>query len=191
MSAAAIQPGRPVILPVGGDQTGGEVLDTDAGRLVESRAGDVCSLLGILGAATLVVNHRVSHVAGVERVGDVLMTGSMVAAGIDTAIQGRNLIVGDEDRRGAKESTLGTMAYAATGLIPPVALGALAGLHRHPARSELVGLGLLGLNGAVLGYEVAHRAPRIARGEEDLSGYGSLLASLGGFVVAHKMLTCR
>jgi hypothetical protein len=162
-------------------------LDAPAGRVVEGRAGDVCSLLGIVGAATIAINRRSPEV---ELIGERIVLGSMAAAGVDTAIQGRNAL--KDDGHGAKErgnarSTLGTTAYAATGLIPAASLAALRGLHPQPSRNELASLAILAANGGMLGYEAVHRVPKLMRGEEDLSGVGSLLAAGGGFVVAQHI----
>jgi hypothetical protein len=167
-------------------------LDSPVGRVVEGRAGDVCSLLGIVGAAALVINHRGVPTARMEKLGERIVMGSMAAAGVDATIQARNVIKdGGEgaERRGNAKSTWGTVAYAATGLLPAASLRALRGLHRAPSTHEILGLGALGVNAAMLGYETIHRVPRIVRGEEDASGYGSFLASLGGFVVARRFAT--
>ena len=181
---------RPVPLVVGlpdGDVTSA-ALEHPVGRGVERFAGDAASALAIAGASTLVANHQLAHTPMLEHVGARIVLASMVAAGVDTAVQARNLVAGDEQRRGVEESTPGTLAYAATGLIPGASVGALAGLHRHPARAEVLGLGLLAVNGAMLGYELFTRVPKIIDGTEDASGYGSLLASLGGFVVVHRFV---
>jgi hypothetical protein len=162
-------------------------LDSDVGSMVEQRAGDVCSLLGIVGAATIAINRRNPQV---ERIGEVIVTGSMYAGGLDTIIQGRNLLVDGgtgAQERGNTRSSIGSVAYAATGLIPAASIAALGGLHAHPSRREIAGLALLAVNGGMMGYELVHRVPRIVQGEEDLSGYGSLLASAGGFVVAQHV----
>ena len=167
------------------------LLATRAGTTVEARAGDLCSLLGIVGAATLVINHRAIHLPAMEHAGGRLVLGSMAAAAVDTLIQSRNVAVdrGDgSEARGNPKSHPGTIAYAATGLVPAASLAAYVGLHRHPSHAQLAGAALLALNGAILGYELVSRGPDIVRGEENLSGYGSLLASLGGFVVAQRML---
>lgn len=163
-------------------------LDTDIGTTIEKRVGDLCSLLGIIGAATIAINRRNPDI---ERLGEVIVTGSMLAGGVDTAIQGRNLLVDGgkgAQERGNTRSSIGSVAYAATGLIPAASIAALGGLHAQPSRREIAGLALLAVNGGVMGYELARRLPRIARGEEDLSGYGSLLASAGGFVVAQHLV---
>jgi drug/metabolite transporter (DMT)-like permease len=159
-----------------------EALQAPAGQLVETRSGDVCSLLGIVGAATIAANHRLGALPKVERLGNALVLGSMAAAAVDTFIQSRNLA------RGEGESAAGTIAYAATGLIPAASLAALHGFHRHPSKREVVALAALAVNGAVLGYELITRGPDMVRGRENLSGYGSALASVGGFVVAHRYL---
>jgi drug/metabolite transporter (DMT)-like permease len=160
----------------------GDALDSPTGQLVEAQAGNVCSLLGIVGAATIVANHRLGAVPKYERLGSAIIAGSMAAAAVDTFIQGRNVAMGTDG------SSAGTIAYAATGLIPAASLAALQGFHRHPSKQEVVALAALAVNGAVLGYELATRGPDMARGREDLAGYGSALASLGGFVVAHRYL---
>jgi hypothetical protein len=167
------------------------LLDSPVGRVVEGHAGDLCSLLGIVGAGVLVLNHRGARLPSRELLGERIVTGSMAAAGVDTLIQARNVLKdGGEgaERRGNEKSTWGTVAYAATGLIPAASLKAVRGLHRHPEAREVAALGLLGVNTAVLGYEAVSRAPKMARGEEDASGYGSFLASLGGFVVARRFM---
>jgi len=167
------------------------LLDSPVGRVVEGHAGDVCSALGIIGALALVVNHRGARIPSLERIGDRIVMGSMAAAGVDTLIQARNTMVdgGDgSERRGNQRSSWKSVAYAATGLIPGSSLRAIKGLHSHPSAREVVALGGLGVNATVLGYEVLTRGPKIARGEENISGYGSLLASAGGFVVARKLM---
>jgi hypothetical protein len=142
--------------------------------VVEERSGDVASALAIVGAAVFAVNHRPAFRSpAAEQFATRLIYGSMAAAATDTAIQGAR---GD----------LGATAYAATGLLPAVSLGALRGLHRHPSAHEVASLAALGVNAGVLGYELVTRSPDIVRGREDASGYGSLLASLGGFVVARR-----
>lgn len=161
------------------------------GRVVEGRAGDLCSLLGIVGAATLVFNHRGLRAPAVEIVGERIVLGSMAAAGVDALIQARNTIKDDgagAEARGNAKSSWGTVAYAATGLIPAASLKALRGLHRSPTVQEVIGVGALGVNAAMLGYETITRVPKIAEGEENASGYGSYLASLGGFVVASRFI---
>ncbi|MCW2920853.1 MAG: hypothetical protein JWL76_727 [Thermoleophilia bacterium] len=166
-------------------------LDSPVGRVVEARAGDVCSLLGIAGAAVLVLNHRGLKSPRFEMVGERIVMGSMAAAGVDALIQARNVIKDDGEgakRRGNPKSSWGTVAYAATGLIPAASLRSLRGLHRAPSTHEIFGLGALGVNAAMLGYETVHRVPKMVRGEEDASGYGSFLASLGGFVAARRSM---
>jgi hypothetical protein len=162
-------------------------LNTRPGTLLEQRAGDACSLLGIVGAATIAINRRSP---AIEELGEKIVLGSMAASGVDTAIQGRNVLKDGgrgAEQRGGQRSTWGTVAYAATGLIPAASIAALEGLHRHPSSHELAGLAIFAANGGMLGYEVAHRGGKIMRGEEDLSGYGSLLAAGGGFVVAQHI----
>lgn len=161
------------------------------GRVVEGRAGDVCSLLGIVGAAALVLNHRGVQSPKFEMVGERIVLGSMAAAGVDALIQARNVIKDDGEgakRRGNATSTWGTVAYAATGLLPAASIRSLRGLHRAPSTHEVLGVAALGVNAAMLGYETVHRVPKMVRGEEDASGYGSFLASLGGFVVARRSM---
>jgi hypothetical protein len=163
-------------------------LDTSQGRLVERRAGDVCSALGIVGAGIIALNRRSPQI---ERMGEHVVVGSMVASAVDASIQARNVIVDDgrgAQKRGNPRSTTGTTAYAATGLIPAASFAALRGLHMGASRSELAGLGILAANGGMLGYEILHRGPKIAQGKEDVSGYGSLLAATGGFVVAQRFV---
>ena len=161
------------------------------GRVVEGRAGDAASVLAILGAATLVINHRGARNPMTELVGERIVLASMGAAGVDTLIQARNTLTdggaGAEERGNAK-SSWGTVAYAATGLLPAASLRALRGLHRSPTTQEVIGLGALGVNAAMLSYETVTRAPKIAQGEEDASGYASYLASVGGFVVAQRFI---
>ncbi|MCW2927780.1 MAG: hypothetical protein JWM86_1748 [Thermoleophilia bacterium] len=164
------------------------LLATGPGKFIEAHAGDVCSALGIVGAAALVINHRSAKNPLVEQAAERIVLGSMAAGGVDTAIQARNLIANDERSRGAKESSVGSVVYAATGLIPGASVGALRGLHRHPTPNELAGVALVSVNAGVLGYELVHRGPKIISGTEDASGYGSLAASAGGFVVAQRML---
>lgn len=167
------------------------LLDSPAGRVVEGRAGDAASLLAIIGAATLVINHRGPRAPMAEFVGERIVLGSMGAAGLDALIQARNTLVDDgagAEARGNARSDWGTVAYAATGLLPAASLTALRGLHRSPSVNEVIALTALGVNGAMLGYETVTRVPKMAQGEEDASGYGSLLASLGGFVVARRFL---
>jgi hypothetical protein len=162
-------------------------LDTRPGTVLEQRAGDACSLLGIVGAATIAINRRSP---AVEELGEKIVMGSMAASGVDTAIQGRDVLKDDgrgAERRGGQRSTWGTVAYAATGLIPAASIAALGGLHSHPSSHELAGLAIFAANGGMLGYEVAHRGPKILQGKEDVSGYGSLLAAGGGFVVAQHI----
>ncbi len=164
-------------------------LDTRAGRAVEGHIGDVCSVLGIVGAAALVINHRTSQLPIVERIGDAVVTGSLAASGVDTAIQAYDTIQGPdggEVARGNAKADWGTVAYAATGMIPAASLRALEGLHANPTRGELVALGALAVNGGMLGYEVLRRGKDIVHGKEDASGYGSLFAATGGFVVARS-----
>lgn len=178
-------------LPPGGGLDLERALDTKAGTFVERHAGDLCSLLGIVGAATLVINRRSPSIEGV---GARIVVGSMAAGGLDTAIQSYDAVHDGgraAERRGNDRAGPGSIAYAATGLIPAVSLGAVKGLHLQPSRAEVAALALLGVNGAVLGYELVTRGPKIARGEEEASGYGSLLASLGGFVVAHQFVRGR
>ena len=144
-----------------------------------------------MGAAALVINHRGPKNLTAEFVGERIVMGSMAAGGLDTAIQARNVLKDDGEgakERGNPQSTWGTVAYAATGLIPAASLRAVRGLHRHPAKQEIAALSLLGVNAAVLGYETVTRAPKMVTGEENASGYGSFLASLGGFVVAHRFV---
>lgn len=160
----------------------GHALDSSAGNVVEAQSGNVCSVLGIVGAATIVANHRLGALPKYERIGSAIIAGSMAAAAVDTLIQGRNVAMGEG------ESSAGSIAYAATGLIPAASLAALHGFHRHPSKREVVALAALAVNGAVLGYELITRGPDMVRGREDLSGYGSALASVGGFVVAHRYL---
>lgn len=163
-------------------------LDTPEGKIIEAHAGDLCSLLGVVGAGVLLLNRKNP---AVEHLGERIALGSMAAGGLDTAIQGYDLVRDGgkgAERRGNNRATLGTLAYAATGLIPAVSLGAVRGLHLHPSAPEAAGLALFALNSSVLGYELVHRVPRIAKGEEDISGYGSLLASMGGFVVAQHFV---
>lgn len=167
------------------------LLATAPGKFVEAHVGDLCSALGIIGAATMVVNHRFGKNPIAERVAERLVLGSMGAGGVDTAIQGRNLIADDEKSRGAKESSPGSMLYAATGMIPGASIGALRSMRHHPSRNEMAKVGLVSVNAGVLGYELVHRGPRIASGEENASGYGSLAASAGGFVVAQRLLMRR
>lgn len=178
-------PGLPAPPPIDPTEA---LLDSDLGTKVEARAGDLCSLLGIVGAATIALNRRNP---AIEIAGERIVTGSMMFGGVDTAVQGRNVLVdggkGAEERGNAKSSA-GTVAYAATGLIPAASIAALAGLHRHPSKREVVGLSLLALNAGVMGYELVHRVPRMVKGEENLSGYGSLFAAMGGFVVAHHII---
>jgi hypothetical protein len=184
-TALVTPPGQPAAPPIDPTEA---LLDSDVGTLAEGHAGDLCSILGIVGAATIAINRRNPTV---EIMGERIVTGSMYAGGLDTAIQIRDELVDGgkgAEERGNPKSSIGTIAYAATGLIPAVSIAALAGLHRHPSRQEMLGLGLLGLNGAVFGYELVHRVPRIAKGEENLSGYGSLLAAGGGFVVAQHII---
>lgn len=166
-----------------------QLLNSPIGRVVEGHAGDLCSLLGIVGAAVIFVNHRGAKAPNIERLGVRTVMGSMAAAGVDAGIQARNVLVDDgagAEQRGNTRSSWGSVAYAATGLIPAASLRALRGLHRHPSVHEVVALGALGVNGGVLGYELVTRTPAILRGDENASGYGSLLASLGGFVVARR-----
>lgn len=170
---------------------GDELLDSPVGRLVEGRAGDACSLLGIIGAAAMVANHRVHHSPVIERLAGRVIVGAVVAAGVDAAIQARNVLVDGgvgAEARGNERSDWGTVAYAATGMIPAASLGAIRGLHRHPSRQEVAALGALAVNGGMLGYELVTRGGDMVRGREDASGYGSALASFGGFVVAHRYL---
>lgn len=175
-------PAAPAIDPSGG------LLDSKAGTFVEGNVGDLCSLLGIVGAGVIAINQRS---AGREILGMRIVMGSMLAGATDTLIQARNVVRDDgagAKKRGNERSTWGTVAYAATGVVPAVSVAAIRGLHRHPNRREVAALGLLALNTAVLGYELVTRLPKIARGDEDLSGYGSLAASFGGFVVARHLL---
>lgn len=152
------------------------------GQLLDAHSGDACSAFGIAGAATLVANHRAIHLPAMEHTGGRLVLASMAAAGVDTAIQSGEVLTG----RG--EGTPGTVAYAATGLIPATSIAAYAGIDKKAPLRAKAGAGLLALNGAVLGYELLTRGPRILSGDENLSGYGSLAASLGGFVVTHRMV---
>jgi hypothetical protein len=168
------------------------LLDSPVGRVVEGHAGDLCSLLGIVGAATLVLNHRGARAPMTEIVGERVVLGSMAAGGVDTLIQARNTVQdggAGAQERGNAESNWGTVAYAATGLLPAASIRALRGLHRHPNAREVASLAALGVNAAMLGYETITRVPKMVRGEEDASGYGSFLASLGGFVVARRFAT--
>ncbi len=161
------------------------------GRVVEGRAGDVCSLLGVVGAAALVLNHRGVRSPRFEMVGERIVMGSMAAAGVDALIQARNVIKDGGDgaeRRGNAKSSWGTVAYAATGLLPAASLRALRGLHRAPTTNEVIAVAALGINAGMLGYETVTRVPKMVRGEEDASGYGSFLASLGGFVVTRRFV---
>lgn len=170
------------------------LLDTDAGRFTEAHAGDLCSLLGIVGAVAMVANHRVGHSPTIERFAGKVITGAVGAAGLDTAIQARNVLADGGDgavARGNERSTWGTVAYAATGMIPAASLGAIRGLHRHPSRQEVAALTALAANGGMLGYELVSRGADMVGGREDASGYGSALASLGGFVVAQRYLLRR
>jgi hypothetical protein len=165
-----------------------QLLDTPAGTLTEGHAGDLCSVLGIVGAATIAINRRNPQI---ERAGEIIVTGSMLAGGVDTIIQGRNVLVdggSGAEERGNPRSSVGSIAYAATGLIPAASIAALDGLHAHPSRREMAALALLAVNGGVMGYELIHRLPRIVKGEENWSGYGSLLAAGGGFVVAQHLV---
>lgn len=164
------------------------MLDSPVGTLVEARSGDLCSLLGIVGAATILISRRTPSI---ENVGERIVLGSMAAGGVDTAIQARNTIKDDgtgAEERGNPKSSVGTIAYAATGLLPAASIAAMHGLHPHPSRREVAALALLGLNAGVMGYELVNRLPKMVRGEEDASGYGSLLAAMGGFVVAHHLV---
>jgi hypothetical protein len=161
------------------------------GRVVEGHAGDLCSVLGIVGAATLIINHRGPKNLVAEQVGERVVMGSMAAGGLDTAVQLRNVLKDDgegAERRGNPRSSWGSVAYAATGLLPATSLRALRGLHRSPSTHEVIGLGALGVNAAVLGYETVTRVPKMATGEENASGYGSFAASLGAFVVARRFM---
>ena len=163
-------------------------LDSPTGRVVEARAGDLCSLLGIVGAGIIAINRRSPEV---EKLGEQIVMGSMGASAVDAAIQGRNVIKDGgkgAEERGNPRSTIGTTAYAATGLIPAASLAAIRGLHPHPTRGEIAGLAMLAANGGMLGYELVPRGPKILKGEEDISGYGSLLAAGGGFVVAQHLV---
>lgn len=166
------------------------MLESPVGRVVEGHAGDLCSVLGILGAATLVIN-RGPKAPLAELVGERLVMGSVGAGALDTAIQARNVVKDDgrgAKRRGNHKSDWGSVVYAATGLIPGASLRALRGLHPSASVVEKLGVAVLGVNGTVLGYEILHRVPKMAHGEENASGYGSFLASLGGFVVARRAL---
>lgn len=163
------------------------LLDAPVGAFVEGRSGDVCSLLGIVGAATMALNRRSPSI---EHVGERIVLGSMMAGGADTLVQSRNVIAGGDgpEERGNPHSDKGSIAYAATGLIPAASVGVFATLKPGTGHRDVVGLGLLALNTGVLGYELITRGPKIASGEEDLSGYGSLVASFGGFVVAQHIV---
>lgn len=184
-TALVTAPGLPAAPPLDPTEA---LLDSNVGTFAEGRAGDLCSLLGIVGAATIAINRRNPSV---EMIGTRIVSGSMYAGGMDTLIQARNVIAdggAGAEERGHPKSDAGSIAYAATGLIPAASIAALAGLHRHPSKREVVGLGLLALNAGVLGYELVTRVPKIMQGEESLSGYGSLLAAGGGFVVAQHIM---
>ena len=162
-----------------------QALETDTGTMVEGIAGDTCSALGIIGAATLLAARKLPHL---DVAGEQLVHSSMAAAAVDTTIQTYDALVDGgaaAQRRGNDRADLGTIAYAATGLIPGASLRAIDGLHPHPSKQELAGLASLAVNSGVLGYEALTRIPKIRAGTEDASGYGSLLAAAGGFVVAH------
>ena len=92
----------------------------------------------------------------------------MAAAGVDAPIQARNVIKDDGDgRRGARQRQRAPGERSPTprpGLIPAASLAAIEGLHRHPTAREVIGLGALGVNGAMLGYEMLTRVPKMARG---------------------------
>lgn len=138
------------------------------------------------------INHRGARVPVTEIVGERIVLASMGSAGVDTLIQARNTIKdGGEGatERGNARSSWGTVAYAATGMLPAASLRSLRGLHRTPSTHEVIGLGALGVNTAMLGYETMTRVPKMVQGEEDPSGYGSFLASLGGFVVARRLIS--
>jgi hypothetical protein len=165
--------------------------ESGPGRVLESHAGDVCSALGVAGAAMLFASHRTPRLAHLEQYGQYSVMGSISWGGIDTAIQGSNYLHdrGASSAERGRESNPGSIAYAATGLIPAVALRPalrnVAMLGANPGRASAAKIAVLGLNAGVLGYETITRTPRILAGEENLSGYGSFAAAGGGFIVAH------
>lgn len=162
--------------------------DRDTTRAkIERNAGDLCSALGVLGAGLILASHKRG---AVEQVGQYLAVSSMGAAVVDASLQTHNVFANnnDEAKRGNKKSNWRTVAYAATGIIPAASLGMINELNHIPNFRQAAKVGILGLNAVVLGYELIHRTPKIIEGKENLSGYGSLLASVGGFVVARHAM---
>jgi hypothetical protein len=166
-------------------------LDTEPGMFAEAHAGDACSALGILGAATILASWPFGKSEPrIERWGRMLVLGSMGAALVDTAIQGHNMVEG-QGKRSKHAVGLGPTAYAATGLIPAASLMAVRSVRHRMSLSGAARVGVLGLATGVMGYELTHRSPRIASGEESWSGYGSFVAAAAGFVVARHAVRIR
>lgn len=156
----------------------------DARALVERYAGDAVSVLGIAGAGVLLASRRAPRATAV---GEALVKGSVEAAIVDTAIQTHNVLSDGGDgavERGNPRSDLGTIAYAATGLIPAASLTALSSLRGRPGPRDLARVAALAANAAVMGYEVSTRGSDMAAGTENASGYASFVAAMGGFVVS-------
>lgn len=165
-----------------------DLLDTSAGTFLEAQSGEINDVIGIIGTATMILNRRNP---GIERIGAGIVAASTAAGGLNTAIQTRNVIAdggSGAEERGNQRSDAGTIASAATALIPGASFTAISGMGRRPAPRDIATLGLLALNSGVLGYQLIKDGPKIVRGEEDASGYGSILASAGGFVVASHMI---
>jgi hypothetical protein len=158
------------------------------GGFLEKRSGDLCSLMGIAGAAMILVSRKLPFL---EQPGQYSVLGSMGAAAVDTTIQ----IYNDKhdggaaaEKRGATNSNLGSVLYAATGLLPGASLKTLGAIRHVPDLRTAGNITALGLNGVVTGYEFLHRIPRMIDGDENLMGYASFAAAFGGFVVARHAL---
>lgn len=163
-------------------------------EFLERNSGDACSALSVVGAIGLVASRRRPQF---ERPSEAIILASMGAAVLDASYQSINVAQGDEKRgaqtlRGGAEenrqSNIGTIAYAATGVLPAASIHALDSLRHRPSKRELAQLAFFAVNSGLMGYEIMHRAPKMVDGKETASGYGSFAAAMGAFVVAGRAL---
>ncbi len=166
-------PTAPVVLPVSGESAArAREAAGDLGGVIDRRAGDVSSVLGIAGAgASLLPSVPVAATKGI-------LVASIAAGAVDTAIQGVGALAGDD------EKTLGTTAYAATGLLPSASLlwvlDLKSGIH---SGSEAMHVAALAANVGLVAYEAATRTDDVVGGNEDTSGYLAIGAAVGGLVM--------
>lgn len=147
-------------------------------RTVREQAGNASSLLSMAGATAMLSPGKVPGTKA-------LVWASIAAGAVDTAIQGYRWL------KGEKDSNFGTTLYAATGLLPAASLMWLRGVNVKPLvqigvhmnPSDTYHLAALAANGGLIGYELIHRTPRIAQGEETPGGYMALGAALTGVML--------